>query len=421
MKRRAVITLAGIVGPDALNVHEFWDLVRSGRSAIRRLNKEAAETGCQIGGEVPDFSLDFIPAKFKPKRLARHTHLLLKAAQQLQAAIPKDGGFNLRIGLATSDCSIIANSGYQRAKHGYEASSPLLVTQSPPHVAAGTLSMFLGCRGEVQTVSTACAAGMDAVGLAARDIVRGNANMVIAGGADVAVASSPLAEFVRCGMASLRHKFPERSSRPFDAFADSGVLSEAAGLLFIEEASTAFEAGRQPLCEIVGYANYGDTDLTKPGGGYVESMIRALDSAGMDGEDIDGIFAWGPGHPVLDRAEADALLEVFGERLKDIPLTSIKGAIGNPLAGAGPLQTVAAALSLSEGLIPPTANHEVPLFGIDLDIVTEMPLLSRPQTLLLNAHGVGGSNCTIILKRWKTEKKQTHYHLNPTYAYGLSQ
>jgi 3-oxoacyl-[acyl-carrier-protein] synthase II len=419
MKRRAVITLAGIVGPQALNVHEFWDLVRSGNSAIRHIRRfNAVPTGCQIGGEVPEFSLDFIPAKFKPKRLARHTHLLLKAAQQLQQALPSDGNFSLRIGLATSDCSIIADSGFQRAKHGYEASSPLLVSQSPPHAAAGALSMFLGCRGEVQTVSTACAAGMDAIGLAARDVVRGNADLVIAGGADAAVASSPLSEFVRCGMASLRSKFPEKSSRPFDAFADSGVLSEAAGLLFIEEAGAAQMADRQPLCEIIGYANFGDSDSSRPGGGYVESMIRALDSAGIDGEDLDGIFAWGPGHPVLDRAEAEALLEVFGERLRDIPITSIKGVIGNPLAGAGPLQVAAAAFSLSEGLIPPTANHEVPLFGVDLDIVTGVPLLSRPKTVLLNAHGVGGSNCSLILRRWKNDKKHPIKH---PHAYGFSQ
>jgi len=401
MKRRAVITLAGIVGPQAINVLEFWDSVRAGNSGIRKIGRFDAEpTGCEIGGEVPEFSLDFIPAKFKPKRLSRHTHLLLKAAQQLGNAIPADGGFDLRVGLATSDSTMIAESGVKRMKHGYEGTCPMMVSQSPPHAAVGVLSMFLGCRGEVQTVSTACAAGMDAIGLAARDVVRGTTNLVIAGGADAPLGPSPLAEFVRCGLASRRKRFPNKSSRPFDAFADSGVLSEAAGLLFIEEASAAVGAGRQPLCEIIGYANSNDLDSSNPGSGYVESMTRALDSAGVDLGDIDAIFAWGPGHPVLDRAEANALREVFGAGLDDIPITSIKGVIGNPLAGAGPLQVVAAALSLVEGIVPPTANHEVPLTGIYLDIVTGAPLRCRPNIVLLNAHGVGGSNCSLILKRW---------------------
>jgi len=277
--------------------------------------------------------------------------------------------------------------------------------------------MFLGCRGEVQTVSTACAAGMDAVGLAARDIVRGTANLVIAGGADAPLGPSPLAEFVRCGLASRRRRFPQKSSRPFDAFADSGVLSEAAGLLFVEEAASALGAGRQPLCEIIGYANFNDPDSSVPGSGYEESMTRSLDASGVEVDEIDAVFAWGPGHPVLDRAEANALLKVFGPCLVDLPVTSIKGVIGNPLAGAGPLQVMAAALSLVEGIIPPTANHEVPLSGISLDIVTGEPLRSKPELILLNAHGVGGSNCSLILKRWAagTSNSSTKKQI-PTYG-----
>jgi len=401
MKRRAVITLAGIVGPQAANVHQFWELVRAGNSGIRKIARfDAAPTGCEIGGEVPEFSLDFIPAKYKPKRLSRHTHLLLKAAQQLAQALPADGGFDLRVGLATSDSTMIAESGVRRVKQGYEGTCPMMVSQSPPHAAVGVLSMFLGCRGEVQTVSTACAAGMDAIGLAARDVLHGTTNLVVAGGADAPLGPSPLAEFVRCGLASRRRRLPEKSSRPFDAFADSGVLSEAAGLIFVEEASAALAAQRHPLCEIIGYANSNDLDSSAPGSGYVESMRRSLDAANMEVDNIDAIFAWGPGHPVLDRAEAVALEKVFTSHLRDIPVTSIKGVIGNPLAGAGPLQVTAAALSLAEGVIPPTANHEVPLAGINLDIVTGEPLHSKPEVVLLNAHGVGGSNCSIILKRW---------------------
>jgi 3-oxoacyl-[acyl-carrier-protein] synthase II len=398
---RPVITAVGIVGPMALDAHQFWDLIRSGKSAIRKIKRfDPSATGCHIGGEVPDFDLDFIPAQFKPKRQARHTHLLLKAAEQLRKAIPADGDFNLRVGLATSDLAMIAESGVRRAKGGLKGACPVVMSQCSPHAAAGALAMFLGCRGEVNTVSTSCAAGMDAIGLAAREITNGTADLVIAGGADSPIGLSPLAELVRSGLSSQRFRFPERSSRPFDAFADSGIISEAAGLLVIEDATRALESGRQPLCEIIGYANVNDSDPGIPGSGYPAAMVRAIDSAGLDREEIDAIFAWGPGHPVLDRAEAEALEEVFGKKLYEIPVTSIKGVIGNPLAGAGPLQVTAAAFSLIEGIVPPTANHEVPLPGIHLDVVTGEPLRSRPKLVLLNAHGMGGANCSLVLKRW---------------------
>ena len=404
MKRRAVITCVGIVGPMVLDTLQFWELVRSGKSAIRKIGSfESAPTGCHIGGEVPDFSLSFIPSRLKPKRQARHTHLLLKAAEQIKSVMPPSGDFGIRVGLATSDLSMIAESGVKRARGGFENACPIMISQCSPHAAAGALSIYLECRGEVNTVSTACAAGMDAIGLAARDITTGMADFVVAGGADCPIGPSPLAEFVRSGLSSLRSRFPENSSRPFDAFADSGVLSEAAGLLVLEEEQSARRAGRTPLCEVIGYANLNDSDPTIPGCGYSDTISRALESAGIGEEDIDAIFAWGPGHPVLDRAEADALEEVFGDDIANIPVTSIKGVIGNPLAGAGPLQVAAAAFSLAEGIVPPTANHEVPLPGLRLDIVTKDVLHSKPQIVLLNAHGVGGANCSLVLKRCASE------------------
>ena len=153
MKRRAVITSAGIVGPMALDSHQFWDLIREGRSAIRKISRfDSSPTGCHIGGEVPDFPLNFIPAHFKPKRQARHTHLLLKAAEQIRGGLPQGGCFNLRIGLATSDLSMVAESGVKRARGGFENACPMMISQCSPHSAAGALSMYLACQGEVSTV-----------------------------------------------------------------------------------------------------------------------------------------------------------------------------------------------------------------------------------------------------------------------------
>jgi 3-oxoacyl-[acyl-carrier-protein] synthase II len=401
MTSRAVITSFGIVGPMALDPHQFWDLVRSGQSAIRKIEHfDSSATGCYIAGMVPEFSLNFIPARFKPKRQSRHTHLLLKAGQQIRELVPKNGEFDMRIGFATSDLAMISDSGAKREREGYANACPIVMSQCAPHSASGALAMYLECRGAINTVSTACTSGMDSIGLAARDITTGTSNFVVAGGADAPVAMSPLAELVRSNLSTRRSLYPERSSRPFDAFADSGIISEAAGLAVVEDAEEAIRAGRQPLCEIVGHANANDLDPAVPGGGYVQAMRRALDAAGLETDEVDAIFAWGPGHPVLDRAEAEALEQVFGSVLPSIPVTSIKGVIGNPLAGAGPLQVAAAAFSLVEGIVPPTANYEVPLPGINLDIVVGQPLRSRPRNVLLNAHGIGGANVCLILRRW---------------------
>jgi 3-oxoacyl-(acyl-carrier-protein) synthase len=183
MTHRAVITAVGLVGPMALDPHRFWEMIRAGESAIRKIERfDSFPTGCFLAGEVPEFSLNFIPPQFKSKRQSRHTHLLLKAAEQLRGIIPKDGLFNLRIGVATSDLAMISDSGAKRERSGFENACPIVMSQCAPHSAAGALAMYLGCRGEVQPVSTACASGMDAIGLAARDVMNGSEDFIIAGG-----------------------------------------------------------------------------------------------------------------------------------------------------------------------------------------------------------------------------------------------
>ena len=310
--KRAVITAQAIVAAQSLGAEEFWTLVKSGKSAISDLTRfDAKLTGCTIGGQVPDFSYDFIPAELKPKRLARHTVLLLKAAQQLQGSLPANRDFGIRLGVATSDSTMIAKSGIQRSAKGLAGVSPSTATQSPPHAAVGALSGILSPKGEVHTISTACAAGLDAIGLAARDVTDGRSGCVLAGGTDGPLELTPLIEFVKSGLASLRNDHPSKASRPFDEFADSGVLGEAAALVLVEEMESALKRGAHNIFgEIVGYGSQPDPVASLPGSGYVDSMRKALASAGMTPEDIDYISAWGPGHPVLDRAELHAIEEV---------------------------------------------------------------------------------------------------------------
>ena len=396
---RPVITATSIVAPGAFDTEAFWSLVKEGKSAIRKLTRfDASAVGCSIGGEVDSFDLGFIPIEMKPKRLARHTHLVLKAALPLREYVPADGDFGVHIGIATSDAMMIARSGFKRATKGFDGANGNIVSQSPPHAAVGSVAQFLGARGEVHTSSTACAAGLDAIGLAARDIVNGITRCVVAGGADSPVDVSPLTEFVKSGLASLRNDHPSQASRPFDVFADSGVLSDAASLVIVEELDHALERKMPILGEIIGYASNCDLDRTRPGSGYASCMRDALDSAGLNPDEIDYISAWGPGHPVLDRSEADAIEEVFGDYAEDLPISSIKGVLGNPLAAAGPIQVIVALCGMRESLIPHTTNLEIPLGGSQLNFVMAEPLYCDHATVLINAHGIGGANVCLILK-----------------------
>lgn len=397
---RAVITATSLVAPQGLDEESFWSSVVAGKSAIGTLKRfDASASGCFIGGEVPDFDTRFIPAEMKPKRMARHTLLLLKAASRLKD-LPKDGEFGINIGIATSDAMMLAQSGFQRALKGAQAANANIVSQSPPHAATGTVAQFLGARGEVHTTSTACAAGLDAIGMAARDIANGISKCVVAGGADCPLEVTPLTEFFKSGLASTRNDEPAYASRPFDAFADSGVLSDAAGLVVLEDLESAIARGVSILGEVIGYGSNCDQDRSKPGCGYASCMRNALESAGLLPEEIDYVSAWGPGHPVLDRAEAEAIKEVFGSYAREVPVSSVKGVLGNPLSAAGPAQVTAVLSGFRDNCIPHTTNLEAPLAGIKLNFVMNYPLHYSYSNVLLNAHGIGGANISLIISRY---------------------
>jgi len=335
--------------------------------------------------------------------MARHTQLLLWAARQIKMQVkqlPKSP--SIRLGVATSCLSMISESGAVRSHKGAAAASPYMISQCSPHAASGALAQYLETSANVLTVSTACAAGMDAIGLAARDIVSGNADYIVAGGADCAIGVTPLAEFVNSGLSSVRNTCPQRASRPFDVFADSGVCAEGAGLFLIEERGSALARGAPILAEIAGYGSRLDHDKAVPGSGWPACIQAALDDAGWTPDMIDSISAWGPGHPVIDRIEAEVLGKALAGYSSHIPVYSIKGIIGNPMAAAGPLQVAATIFSFRDGVVPPTANLDVPIPEASLDYVRGEARASFPETALLNAHGVAGANVTLLLKAPQT-------------------
>jgi 3-oxoacyl-[acyl-carrier-protein] synthase II len=208
-----------------------------------------------------------------------------------------------------------------------------------------------------------------------------------------------MASFATAGLSSTRNSDPERASRPFDLQRDSGVISEGAGIVILENYESAIARGVSPYLEITGYGTQGDDYASGELFGLGQTMRAALNSAGRTPEDIDYICAYGPGHPALDIVETDMVKRVFGRRAYSIPMSSIKGVTGNALSAAGPHQVITCALCFKHGIIPPTANYEVSDPRCDLDYVPGRFRNRRINVALINVRGLGGGNSSMIVER----------------------
>jgi 3-oxoacyl-[acyl-carrier-protein] synthase II len=227
----------------------------------------------------------------------------------------------------------------------------------------------------------------------------GEAEIAIAGGADAPVTPLVMSMLIASGLSSCRNGEPERASRPFDLLRDSGVVSEGACVVILEDMDRAEARGARSYLEIRSYGKRRDRDPERPASGLEDSMKIALANAGAVPTEIDYISAYGPGHPVLDATEVQAIKSVFGVHAYSIPINSIKGVTGNAMAASGPFQLTACALTIRDQMVPPTANYEVPDPRCDLNFVTSHPRKAKVNCALLNVRGLGGSASTMIVNR----------------------
>ncbi len=410
MKRRnrVVITGMGVLAPNGTGLESFWSSLLAGRSGIGPITFfDASDLRSRIAGEIKNFDpRDYIEAELKPNRLARHTQLAYAAAVM---AI-RDAGLTICetdlpsptpvvVGVSTSAMDIIENSISEFERRGLRGISPTAVGALTPQAAANFIADRIGANAHATTVSSACPSGLDAVALAAKMIQSGEAELAIAGGADAPITKHTFAAFTSTGLSSCRNGEPERASRPFDLERDSGVISEGAGMFVLENMERAQARGAQIYLEISGYARQRDHAPEAPGSGLVETMRLALANAARTIDEVDYISAYGPGHPVLDAAEVHYIKEVFGKRAYSIPISSIKGVTGNPLAAGGPLQIAACALSFRDQMVVPTANYEVEDPACDLDFVPGRPRKVRLDCILMNVRGLGGSTSSLVVER----------------------
>ena len=405
--QRVAITGCGVVAPNGVGSGSFWSALLDGKSGIGHISRfDTTGFRSKIAGEVTDFNLlDHFRAKTKTSRIARHTQFALAAANEalcsagieLHSKLLTNSSIPVAIGVSSSAMDIIEAGQARLDLKGPGRVPSYSIDASVPHQVASLVANELGLSAQTHVVSSACAAGMEAVALAYSRIQQGQADIAIAGGTDASINALPFSCIDRAGLSSRRNGEPELASRPFDRDADSGVISEGCAIVVLESIESAEARGATPFCEITGCGTHADRGQELLSG-LSDSVQMALANAARGIHNVDLVCAHGPGHPDVDLREVEVLKEVFGDSIFRIPITSIKGSIGNPLAAAGPLQIVSVAHMIRTGTIPAIMNLDNPAPGCDLDFVRDRPRQHDVTCALVNIHGLGGGNGSMILE-----------------------
>jgi 3-oxoacyl-[acyl-carrier-protein] synthase II len=406
-KNRVVVTGLGVLAANGIGLDEFWSSLVAGRSGIRNITLfDATNFPCRIAGEVKGFHIHQLLGHYIPsRRLTRQDQLALAAtvlALRDAGLDPKSTNAppaNLFIGVSCPAVELI-ESGFKKLQERGPDGVPVHVALSgQPHHAASAIASYVPFLSNVGTISSAGAAGADAVAAGVDHIRAGRADLVLAGGTDAPVNALTFASLAQAGLMTSVNDDPEHASRPFDIRRDAGIISEGAGMVVLERLEHAEARGARVYLEITGHAACLDTDPEIAGSGFEWAMRQALANASCLPEDVDYICAHGPSHRELDRVETERIKRVFGPAAYGIPVSSIKAVVGNPLAAACPMQLVACSLAMRDGLVPPTANLEEPDPSCDLDYVPHRARRATLNTILVNTHGLGGGNTCLVAER----------------------
>jgi len=405
-KRRVVVTGLGLITPLGTGVEKTWNALCAGKSGIRRITKfDPSGHACQIAGEVADFDpADYIEKK-EIKKMDTFIHYAVAASQMAV----DDAGFKVtpenadRVGvyIGSGIGGLPAIEAFHKVllEKGPDRVSPFFIPMVIINLASGQVSMRLGARGPNSCAVTACATGNHCIGDAFRLIERGDADVMIAGGAEAAITPLCVAGFASARALSTRNDQPERASRPFDKERDGFVLGEGAGVLVLEELELARRRGARIYAEIVGYGMTADAyHITAPpedGHGAVRCMRRALEDAAL----APGAIGYVNAHAtstMADRIETSAVKQVFGDHARRLAVSSTKSMTGHLLGAAGGVEAVFSVLAIHRGILPPTINQEVPDPECDLDYVPNVARRAEVHTVLSNSFGFGGVNACLI-------------------------
>ncbi len=411
MKERVVITGMGAVTPVGIGVDEYWRALIEGRGGVGKITRFPTEgLPCRIGAEVKGFS----PENYLSKKLIKETDPFAQyAVAAMQMAIQESGlrfseedPFRVGVVLGTSIGGIasITEAQDRITRTGSLRISPHFITKMLGNLAATQIAIMYGLKGPSLTVSTACASGGDAVGVAAMLLELGEADVMVAAGTESLFCTLVIAGLHAARAVSTRNDEPEKACRPFDLRRDGLVLGEGAGAVILETLAHARERGARVLAELLGYANCGEGyHVTAPapdGSGEIRCMQRALEKAGLTPADVDYINAHGTSTPLGDRIETLAIKAVFGPRAKEIPVSSTKGATGHLMGAGGITELIACVKAIQENIVPPTINYEEPDPECDLDYVPNRARKARVRIAMSNSFGFGGQNACLIVGRF---------------------
>ncbi|MCH1924886.1 beta-ketoacyl-ACP synthase II [Shewanella sp. C32] len=409
-KRRVVITGLGLVTPVGNDVDSTWKALLSGKSGIAPITKfDASEFTTRFSGSVKDFDVE----QYLSKKDARKMDLFIQYGMAAGIQAITDSGLDMEqedpsrvgtaIGAGMGGMWLIEQNHTALMNGGPRKVSPFFVPSTIINMIAGHLSIMYGMTGPNFAVTTACTTGVHNIGFAARTIAYGDADVMVAGGAEDVTCPLGVGGFGAAKALSTRNDEPTKASRPWDKDRDGFVIGDGAGVMVVEEYEHAKARGAKIYAELVGFGMSGDAfHMTSPpadGKGAAAAMVNALRDGGLNPEKVGYINAHGTSTPAGDKAEAAAVKAVFGAAANKVMVSSTKSMTGHLLGAAGAVETIFTALALQEQAVPPTINLDNPDEGCDLDFVPHTARQVNMEYALCNSFGFGGTNGSLLLKK----------------------
>ncbi|MHA2854854.1 beta-ketoacyl-ACP synthase II [Paenibacillus lautus] len=410
MKQRVVVTGMGVMTSLGQDLDTFWNSLMEGKSGVSRIEAfDVSDYTTQIAASMKDFNPEDYMDRKEARKMDRFVQLAVAAGSKALEDSGLDIGVNAdaeRVGVSIG--SGIGGLGTWEDQHnillekGPKRVSPFFIPMMIANMASGQMSINLGAKGPNTTQVTACATGTHSIGDSYRLIQRGDADVMICGGAEATIRPTGMAGFCAMRAMSTRNDEPEKASRPFDTGRDGFVMGEGAGVLVIESLEHALKRGAKIYAEVIGYGLSADAHhITEPDpDGAARCMKMAIRDAGIAPEDVDYINAHGTSTPVGDRSETKAVKMALGDHAYKVAVSSTKSMTGHLLGAAGGVEAVICGLSLKNQTIAPTINLEDQDPECDLDYVPNHPRKADLDVVMSNSFGFGGHNATIILKKY---------------------
>ncbi|MCD8198903.1 MAG: beta-ketoacyl-ACP synthase II [Phascolarctobacterium sp.] len=413
-KRRVVVTGIGPITPIGTGKEVFWSNLVAGKSGIELITQfDSTDFNVKIAGEVRDFDFADYGDKKEGRRMDRVAQFAVAAAKItiLDSGLELDKIDPLRcgvcVGTGIGGIHTFLDQSLKFAEKGASKISPFFIPMEIPNMPAGQIGIAFGFKGPNTAIVTACATGTNCLGDAFRTIQYGDADVMLAGGAEAAISPIAVAGFTNMKALSTNNENPHKASCPFDKKRNGFVMGEGSGVLLLEELEHAKARGAHIYAEMVGYGlNCDAYHITAPdpsGDTAAKCMVAAVKDAGLEPQDVDYINAHGTSTHLNDLGETIAVKKVFGEHAYKLAISSNKSMIGHLLGAAGGIEAIASILTIENSIIPPTINYEDPDFegGLDLDYVPNIARKAEVKVAISNNFGFGGHNACLVFKKYE--------------------